>query len=268
LGLRKVVPGTPPLTVAGLGVTPRPWDKQANFAKLEHFATLAAADGAQLVVTPEGFLEGYLWQDDDPQVFTPEQYLELGETIDGDFATRAAGLAGDLGIYLGLGFAERRGDLMYNSMAVFGPSGELVSRHQKCHTADDEPFNTKGTELQVFETPFGPWGVLICMDRQPPEAMRVLALRGAQLVIVPAWGMCGEMNDAMMRTRAYENGVYVLFVHPRRCLVIDPGGKIVAGDQGESDTVVLARITLADFSELSPIQYRRPELYGEITRTP
>jgi 5-aminopentanamidase len=233
---------------------------------LERFAKRAVTDGAQLVVTPEGFLEGYLWQDDDPQVFTREQYLEVGETIDGEFVARAASLAGELGIYLGLGFAEKQGGLMYNSMALFGPTGELVSRHLKCHTAADEPFNTKGTELQVFETPFGPWGILICMDRQLPEAMRVLALKGAQLVIVPAWGMCGEMNDAMMRTRAYENGVYVLFVHPRRCLVIDPGGKIVAEDLGQTDSVVHAQITLADFSEMSPIQYRRPELYGEITR--
>jgi predicted amidohydrolase len=72
----------------------------------------------------------------------------------------------------------------------------------------------------------------------------------------------------MMRTRAYENGVYVLFVHPRRCLVIDPGGTIVAESRGETDAVVHAQITLADFSEMSPIQYRRPELYGEITREP
>jgi predicted amidohydrolase len=256
------------LTVAGLCVTPRPWDKQGNFAKLELFVKKAAVDGAQLVVTPEGFLEGYLWQDDDPQEFTREEYLGVGESVDGEFVVRAASLAGEQGIYLGLGFAERQGDLMYNSLALFGPSGDLISLHRKCHTADDETFNEKGTELQVIETPFGPWGVLICMDRQPPEAMRVLALKGAQLVIVPAWGMCGEMNDAMMRTRAYENGVYVLFVHPRRCLIIDPGGKVVAEDIGQVDSVVQAEIMLADFSELSPIQYRRPELYGEITRRP
>jgi len=262
------MPEMSPLTVAGLCVTPHPWDKQANFAKLELFAKKAVADGAQLVVTPEGFLEGYLWQDDDPQTFSPEQYLEVGETIDGNFVTRAASLAGELGIYLGLGFAETQGNLIYNSMALLGPNGELIARYAKSHTANDEPFNTKGAALPVFDTPFGPWGVLICMDRQLPEAMRVLALKGAQLVIVPAWGMCGEMNDAMMRTRAYENGVYVLFVHPRRCLIIDPGGKIVAEDFGRRECVVNAQITLADFSELSPIQYRRPELYGEITKMP
>ena len=158
-----------PLNVAALQLTPRAWDKEGNFAKFERYARRAAADGAQLVVTPEGFLEGYLWQDDDHQEFTAEQYLQVGEAIDGDFIRRTSHLAGELNVYLGLGFAERQGSHMYNSMAVFGPNGDLVSRHVKCHTADDEPFNTKGTELEVFETPFGPWGVLICMDRQPPE---------------------------------------------------------------------------------------------------
>ena len=81
--------------------------------------------------------------------------------------------------------------------------------------------------------------------------------------------MYGEMNDVMMRTRAYENGVYVLFVHPEKV----PGHRSRAGRSlprvmARRDLVVHAQITLADFSEMSPIQYRRPELYGEITRRP
>jgi predicted amidohydrolase len=255
-----------PLKVAGLRVTPEPWNKEGNYSKLQRFAELAAADGAHLVVTPEGFLEGYLWGDDDPQEFSWKQYLAVGERMDGPMIRRIRELAHVLGIYLALGFAERRADQMFNSMAVFGPSGEVVARYAKSHTADDEPFNTKGDELSVFQTPFGPWGVLVCMDRQLPETMRVLALKGAQLVLVPAWGMSGEMNDVMMRTRAYENGVYVVFVHPRRILMIDPGGKVIASGSGDADEIVTAEFTLADFRLLSPIQYRRPELYGEISK--
>jgi omega-amidase len=151
-------------------------------------------------------------------------------------------------------------------MAIFGPTGHVVSRHVKSHTADDEPFNTKGDELTVVETPYGKWGVLICMDRHLPETMRVLALKGAQLVIVPAWGMSGDLNDAMMRTRAYENGIYVMFVHPRRCMVIDPGGTIVAEAEEPGAEVLHTRVTLADLRPLSPMKHRRPELYGELTR--
>ena len=257
----------PPLDLAALRVKPQPWNKEANFESLKLYATRAATDGAELVVTPEGFLEGYLWQDDRPQKFTREQYVDVGESLEGHYVKRTAELAGDLQIYIGLGFAEKRDGLVYNTMAIFGPKGQIVSRHVKSHTADDEPYNTKGNDLNVVDTPYGMWGVLICMDRQLPETMRVLALKGAQLVIVPAWGMSGDLNDAMMRTRAYENGVYVMFVHPDRCMVIDPAGEIVASESGQGEGILRARVTLADFSRLSPIQYRRPELYGELTGT-
>jgi predicted amidohydrolase len=101
------------------------------------------------------------------------------------------------------------------------------------------------------------------MDRQLPETSRILALKGAQIILVPAWGMYGEMNDQMMRVRAYENGVWVAFVHPHRCLFIDPAGKILAQNQGEGDQIVTATIRLDDRVR-GPIRHRRPELYGEV----
>jgi hypothetical protein len=71
-----------------------------------------------------------------------------------------------------------------------------------------------------------------------------------------------------MRVRAYENGAFVAFVHPKRCLIIDPGGKIIAQDHGKDDEVVMAKIHLNDrqYTE-SPIQYRRPELCQEILKS-
>jgi predicted amidohydrolase len=176
-----------------------------------------------------------------------------------------AELAHQLRIFLGVGFAELRGGEMFNSVAVFSPEGALLSVYAKTHTADDEPFNTKGSDFSVVDTPLGRWGALVCMDRQLPEASRILALRGAQLLLVPAWGMTGELNDAMMRVRAYENGVHLAFVHPRRCLIIDPAGTILAQDHGAGDEVVTAGITLRT-PGLGPIRRRRPELYGELVR--
>ena len=159
---------------------------------------------------------------------------------------RVRALAVALGVYLVVGFAERVDDRMYNSAITVSPTGVIVARYAKTHTAgDDEPFNSKGTEFPVVETPLGRWGTLICMDRQLPETARILAVKGAQLILVPAWGMYGEINDVMMRTRAFENGVYVAFVHPKRCLIIDPEGTIVAQDSGRGDEIVTARITLS-----------------------
>lgn len=252
-------------TLAGLKVIPKPWDKQGNFDKLEHFARRAAGEGAQVVVTPEGFLEGYVWHDDNPKDFSRAQYFDAGETIDGPLMGRVRALARELEIHLVVGFAELRDDSMYNSVLVLSPEGAVVTRYSKTHTAgNDEPFNTKGTEFPVVDTPLGRWGTLICMDRQLPETSRILAVKGAQLILVPAWGMYGEMNDAMMRTRACENSVHVAFVHPRRCLIIDPKGSIVAEDSGADDEIVSARITLQDSRANTSIQHRRPEIYGEL----
>jgi predicted amidohydrolase len=253
-------------TLAGLRVTPERWDKQANFATLERYARQAAAEGADLVVTPEGFLEGYVANVKANKDLTREKYLAVGEQIDGPLLTRVRELARQLKIYLSLGFAERRDEQMYNSVAVFSPDGVVVLRYSKAHTADDEPYNAKGADFPVAATPLGRWGALICYDRQLPETARILAVKGAQLILVPAWGASGEMNDAMMRTRALENSVHVAFVHPKRCLIIEPSGKIIAQDTGDGDQIVKARIELDDRIGRGPIRHRRPEIYGDILR--
>ncbi len=253
------------LTLAGLSLTPEPWNKQANLAKLEKYARQAAGTGAELVITPEGFLEGYVGNRGRSPGLTREKYVSVGEKIDGPALTRVGNLARELKIYLLIGFAERRGDSMFNSTVIFSSSGEVVLRYSKTHTADDEPFNTKGAEFPVASTPWGRWGTLICFDRQMPETARVLALKGARLILVPSWGSYNEMNDVMMRVRAYENGVWLAFVHPKRCLIIDPRGTIVAQNTGEGDQIVTAKISPSAIRPFLRDQ-RRPELYGEVLK--
>jgi predicted amidohydrolase len=102
--------------------------------------------------------------------------------------------------------------------------------------------------------------------RQLPETARILALRGAQLILVPAWGGYGEINDIMMRVRAYENGVWLAFVHPKRCLIIDPKGKVVAKDSGEFDQVVMATIRINADARQTLLERRRPELYRDLVQ--
>jgi predicted amidohydrolase len=146
-------------------------------------------------------------------------------------------------------------------MAVFSPEGEVELHYSKAHNDDDEPYNTLGTAFDVASTPLGRWGALICYDRQLPETARMLAVKGAQLILVPAWGGHGDMNDAMMRTRAFENSVWLMFVHPQRVLIIDPRGNIVAQDRGEADQVVQTRITLDARIGKGAIRSRRPDVY-------
>jgi predicted amidohydrolase len=256
--------GDLPLNVAGLRIMPERWNKTANLAKFEQYARTAAAQGAQLALAPEGFLEGYVANIKANPDLTREKYLAIAESLDGPSLKRVRSLARELKIYLGLGFAENRDGRLYNSMAIFSPEGEVALHYTKAHNDDDEPFNTLGGEFKVASTPLGRWGALICYDRQLPETARILAIKGAQLIVVPAWGSHNDMNDAMMRTRAHENSVWVMFVHPQRILIINPQGTIVAQDNGGGDQVVTARIQLGAGIGKGAIRSRRPDVYKDI----
>ncbi|MBK9167420.1 MAG: carbon-nitrogen hydrolase family protein [Bryobacterales bacterium] len=250
--------------LGALSLTPEPWDKQGNFAKLERYAREAASRGAQVIVAPEGYLEGYVGNGKrTPDLAWTRYAAEAAEELGGPLLGRVRTLAAELGVYLMTGFAEKRAGRVFNSAVMFSPAGEVVSHYSKSHTMDDEPFNTKGAEFPVVRTEFGRWGTLICFDRQLPETARILALNGADVIFVPAWGSYGEMNDMMMRVRAYENGVFLAFVHPKRALLVDPGGKVIAQSEGEHDQVVLGRIEPARRGN-SLLRFRRPELYRDL----
>jgi predicted amidohydrolase len=252
----------PRFTIAGLCVVPDRWEKEANLRKLDRYARQAAAQGAKVIVTPEGFLDGYVGNDRDLE---RNRYRSVAEPIQGSAIQRVRKLAAELKVFLAIGFSELRDELVFNTVAIFGPDGSLVSRYSKTHCGG-EPHNTEGREFPVVQTILGRWGTMICLDRQLPETARILAIKGAQMILNPSYGMYGEMNDVMMRTRAYENAVYVVFVHPKRCLVIDPKGKILSSNRGEGDQVVLAPIVLDERIGTGPIRSRRPEIYGEILK--
>jgi predicted amidohydrolase len=252
----------PRFTIAGLCVVPDRWEKEANLRKLDRYARQAAAQGAKVIVTPEGFLDGYVANDRD---LDRNRYRSVAEPIQGSAIQRVRKLAAELKVFLAIGFSELRDELVFNTVAIFGPDGSLVSRYSKTHCGG-EPHNTEGRDFPVVQTILGRWGTMICLDRQLPETARILAIKGAQMILNPSYGMYGEMNDVMMRTRAYENAVYVVFVHPKRCLVIDPKGKILSSNRGEGDQVVLAPIVLDERIGTGPIRSRRPEIYGEILK--
>jgi len=254
--------------MAAISVEPQAWDKASNYQKLERFAREAAAKGARLIVTPEGFLEGYVGNENKNPEVTAERYAAIAEPLDGPYVKRVRALARELEVHLMLGFAEKRDGKIFNSAVLFDPSGEVALHYSKSHTAHDEPFNTKGTAFPVAKTGLGRLGALICYDRRLPETARVLAIGGAQLILVPAWGSYTELNDALMRTRAFENGVWVAFVHPHRVLLIDPRGKVVAQNSTEDDEVVIGEIVLDERVGAGPVRDRRPEIYDGLLAPP
>ncbi len=192
--------------VAGLKILPTLGDKAGNFARFERFAREAAQAGAKVLVTPEGFLDGYAGNTGFFPEITPARLRELAEPADGPYVTRARQLARELEVLLVFGCSEKRGDQVFNTAFLIDPDGRTVGRYSKSHLdAVTEALYAPGTEFPVFSTAVGRVGMLICFDRQPPEPARILGVRGARLVLIPGYSRnVGEVNEVLLlRVRAF-----------------------------------------------------------------
>ena len=256
----------PTFKVATLKVMPITGNKAANFATFERLAREAAARGANLVVTPEGYLDGYMGNPKFVPGMTREKLPSVAERIDGPWLKKAAALAGELKMYVLFGFSELREGKVFNTIAIFGPDGSLAGRYSKSHIGGGELYEA-GNELPVFDTKLGKMGVLICFDRQPPESARTLTLRGAQFIIVPAYGTKSTPidEDVLMQARAHENGVYVIYTSPYNAFVANPVGEIISQERNQTDGLLFADVVLdGRIHDRGAFRRRRPELYGEL----
>ena len=170
--------------VGAVVAEPARGDKAANAALAEELVARCASDGAEIVVLPEGFLEGYVVNQ--PEM-TPQRFLELAEPLDGPYVARFRALARRLGIWLLACFAEREGGACYNAALLINSDAGMVGRYRKTHvqSGGDPQYYRPGESLDAFQTPWGPLGVMICYDRQFAEVPRAYARQGARLVLNP-----------------------------------------------------------------------------------
>jgi predicted amidohydrolase len=270
-------PAQKTLRVASCSIFPTKWDKPGNADKVEKVVRDAAAKGAQLVITPEGVLEGYVINEvnheKDPakKAQITQKFHETAEPIDGPYITRFRKLADELNIHLIVGFLERDGEKMYNTAALLGPEGQLVGRYHKTHFAQgydgNPPGYMPGDEYPVFDIGSLKVGMMICFDRQVPEAARQLALNGADLIACPSYGSKGDWNTRLMQVRAYENQAWVTFTHPEQSLIIDNNGKLL--DEVATDQFVIREIDLTHLEKKRvAIKNRRPQTYKKLSDTP
>ncbi len=263
--------GAAPDTVklAVLAHVPVKWDKEANLAALDRMARGAAAAGAELLVTPEGALEGYLI---DELLTSPERekweprFQEIAEPVDGPGVGRVRALARELGVDIVLGFLERDGALLHNSCAWIDRNGEVLHVHRKTHEAQpvfDPPNYHPGHEARAFDTRFGRAGMLICYERQIPEVARALALDGARLLVNPSYGSRGEWNTVMLRARARDNEAALVFAHPKQALIIAADGKVVADVDNEAGAGVVRAELPGRPKPPDKLLRRRPEVFAE-----
>ncbi len=256
------------IRVASLSFIPKKWDKEANLATIDKMAREAAANGAEIIVTSEGALDGYLINEvlekKDREKWD-RKFWEMAESVDDPGVMKIRSLARELQVDFVLGFLERDGEVLYNSCAWISPDGDIVHIHRKTHMAQayfDPDFYQPGYEISAFDSPYGRMGMMICYERQVPEVAGVLALDGARYIINPSYGGRGEWNTTMLRARARDNQAWLLFTHPKQTLVISTEGEVLVDvDDDKGAGIVYANLEKID-KPAAKLLKRRPEVFA------
>jgi deaminated glutathione amidase len=242
-------------------------DRERNLDSAERLVRAAAADGAELVVLPERLdIRG-----------ATANYLAGAEPLEGRPVSWARALARELGIDLVAGsIAERREghERVANTSVHAGPDGELKAVYRKIHMFDVEvggveyresEHSEPANEIVVSETAGAVGlGLTVCYDLRFPELYRILALRGARIVTVPAnfTRVTGEAHwEILLRARAIENQVFVIapgqgnLPGPEgdsygNSMIVDPWGEVLARAPQEGASFIAADLDLTRQDEI------------------
>lgn len=274
------------LNIACVQFTAVDGEKDATVAKALDLVERAAKQGARLIVLPEVWTGlGYS---------TPTAYKEIAEPIPGPTTDKLGALARRYGCHIvGSTYEAAPGGVLYNTAALIDPQGKVAGLYRKTHLFDaprrkdikpgmQESEKVKaGDTLPVFETSIGRIGVSVCSDLRFPEIYRVLALKGADIIVCASAFLSPRFDhwEFFLRARACENQVFVaasgqVGIEPKsgigfvgRSMIVDPWGTIVA-TASDAECYVAATVDL-DFAEKVKTWYplmdqRRPAMYGEI----
>jgi len=172
----------------------------------------AAANGADIALFPEMWSNGYAYIDyHDPRA--GEAWMAAAVGPDSTFVRSFQAAARELKMAIAITFLETYAPRPRNSVSIFDREGRLVLSYSKVHicTFETECFCTPGDKFSVatLQTRHGPVqiGAMICFDREFPESARVLALLGAELVLVPNACIFDDHRTTQMKTRAFENKI-------------------------------------------------------------
>jgi predicted amidohydrolase len=242
-----------------------PGDLAANVDRFVELAGKHAGEG-ELVVAPELVTSGY-----DLELLA-RRGRELAEPLDGPIAARVSELATQTGATLVLGLLERDGDVLYDTVVAVAPDGHMTPyRKSHLHPTESALF-AAGTELVVAPTPAGRLGMMICFEHAFPDVATTLALRGAQILVIPSAVPVGYEHLLTLRTRAraQDNQVFAVGCNLAgngfcgRSLVADPRGDVLA-EAGTEETVLRATLDLGAIDrerEREPaLRLRQPDLY-------
>ncbi|MCC0686518.1 MULTISPECIES: carbon-nitrogen hydrolase family protein [unclassified Clostridioides] len=254
-------------------------NKTENINHAVEMVTESATNGAEIVVLPEMFNCPY----------ENKYFPKFAEEYPGETTTILSKLAKKHGIYLVSGsIPELEDRKIYNTCYVFDKNGTLIGKHRKMHLFDIEVTGkvsfkeadtlTAGNDVTVIDTEYGKVGIAICYDIRFPELSRLMSLKGAEIVILPAaFNMTtGPAHwELSIRMRALDNQIFYVGAAPARnkdasyiafgnSRISDPWGKIIA-QADENECIIYADIDrdlIPDIRQQLPLlKHRRTDLY-------
>lgn len=247
-------------------------DPEENRDRTESLIREAVGEGGQVILLQELFHTRYFCQTLDPEAFS------LAQSIPGPLTDRLSEIASSLGVVIVAPIFERAAPGVYfNSLIVLERDGRLLGRYRKMHIPEDPGFHEKyyftpgDLGYKVFNTSFGRIGTLICWDQWFPEAARITALQGADLLVYPtAIGTIeGELEaerkryqnawQLIHRSHAIANGCYVASINRTgqeggtrfwgASFVSDTFGEVIA-EAGDDEEILHVSIDLSEMDRI------------------
>lgn len=256
-------------------------DKDKNLEKAVEMLRKAADKGTDIAVLPEMFNCPY----------DNKKFLEYSESLSGGKSIETISqIAKSLNLFVVAGsIPELYQTEIFNTSLIFDNRGEIIGYHRKMHLFDidieggirfmESEILSPGKKVTVVETEFCKIGVCICYDIRFPELSRLMALEGAEVIILPgAFNMItGPVHwEILMRTRALDNQLFIAAASPARdtsasyvaygnSMITSPWGTILSR-AGENEEILIADIDLNEVAkvrrELPLLKHRRTDLYS------
>ena len=262
----------------------RDWD--TNMERAEGLIRRAAADGAQIILPQEMFsMHEFQFMEMDPKPFI------TAEPLDGPTVSHMRGLARELSVVLPVNVFERANNAHYNTIVFIDADGSVRGRYRKAHIPLGLPgcyekvySNPGDTGFQVVDTAYGRIGAGVCWDQWFPEAARIMALKGAEILFYPSaiGSDCHDHWEVVMRGHAgancvplvcsnrigTETGTLGQVTYFGQAFIAGPRGEVAARADHETEGHVKASFDLAAIRELRDFwglfRDRRPDLYGPL----
>ena len=243
---------------------------EENWARAVLFVQEAKRYESQVVLLPELWFEGYALERAEA-LASP-----LGEGIFG----RIAALARENGLYVIGSTLERKDDKFYNTATIFTPEGKMAGVYRKVHLfapMGERDWLGAGRQAPVFELPWGKTALAICYDLRFPELFRTYALKGAEVVFIPAQWPQARIDHwrLLLRARAVENQMFVVGCNRvgesdgttfgGHSAIYGPWGELLV-EGGEESVILTVTIDLSRVREVREsfpvLKDRCPEVYG------